>query len=149
MKIKDVMTKDIISCDINTSLKEASLMMLNYDIGFLPIKKNKKVVGVLTDRDIVTNGLANGNQKIEEIMQTNLIAIDENDALSSAIELMKKNKIRRLLVKNDKKLVGVIAISDIVNNFTKNKDIVEMLKCILEINKNTDISNLKVDDFEL
>jgi len=149
MKIKDVMTKDIISCDINTSLKEASLMMLNYDIGFLPIKKNKKVVGVLTDRDIVIYGLANGNQKIEEIMQTNLIAIDENDALSSAIELMKKNKIRRLLVKNDKKLVGVIAISDIVNNFTKNKDIVEMLKCILEINKNTDISNLKVDDFEL
>lgn len=149
MKIKDVMTKDIISCDINTSLKEASLMMLNYDIGFLPIKKNKKVVGVLTDRDIVIYGLANGSQKIEEIMQTNLIAIDENDALSSAIELMKKDKIRRLLVKNDKKLVGVIAISDIVNNFTKNKDIVEMLKCILEINKNTDISNLKVDDFEL
>lgn len=149
MKIKDVMTKDIISCDINTSLKEASLMMLNYDIGFLPIKKNKKVVGVLTDRDIVIYGLANGNKKIEEIMQTNLIAIDENDALSSAIELMKKDKIRRLLVKNDKKLVGVIAISDIVNNFTKNKDIVEMLKCILEINKNTDISNLKVDDFEL
>ena len=149
MNIKNLMTKDIITCDIKDTLKDAALLMLNYDIGFLPIKKDNKVVGVLTDRDIVIYGIANDNKNIKEIMQKKLISIDENDSLSGAIEIMKKNKIRRLLVKKDKKLTGILAISDIINSFSNNKSIVEMLKCILEINKNNDISNLKVSDFEL
>ena len=149
MKVKDIMTKDVISCDINSSLKDAALLMLNYDIGFLPIKNEKKVIGCITDRDIVIYGVANENKKIEEIMQKNLITIDEEDNITEAIESMKKNKIRRLIVKNQKKLTGIISLADIVNNFSKNKDIVEMLKCINEIKQNCDISNLKVTDFEL
>jgi len=147
LKIKDIMTKDIISCDIKASLKDAALLMLNYDIGFLPIKNNKKIIGCLTDRDIVIYGIANENKKVEDCMKKNLIIIDEKDSILDAIDTMKKFK--RLLIKNNNKLRGILSISDIVNNCSKNKDIVEMLKCILEINKNCNVSLLKVDDFKL
>ena len=149
MKVKDIMTKDIISCDIKSSLKDAALLMLNYDIGFLPIKKNKKVVGCLTDRDIVIYGVANENYKIEDSMKSVLVTINEESEIIDAINAMKEFKVRRLLVKKDKKLTGVISIADIVNNFSKNKDIVEMLKCIFEIDKNSNTSSLEVNDFEL
>ena len=149
MKVKDIMTKDIISCDVNASLKDAALLMLNYDIGFLPIKKNKKVIGCLTDRDIVILGVANENKKIEDCMKNVLITINHECEINEAIELMKEYKVRRLLVKNKSKLVGIISIADIVNNYVKNKEIVEMLKQILEIDKNSNVCFLKINDFEL
>lgn len=149
MKIKEIMTKDIISCNINSSLKDAALLMLKYDIGFLPIKKNKKVIGCLTDRDIVIYNIANENNKIEDAMKSVLITIDENNNIVDAINLMKKFKIRRLIVKNGKKLTGIISIADIINNFSKSEDITEMLKCIFEINKNSHISSIDIRDFEL
>jgi len=149
MKIKEIMTKEIISCDIKSSLKEAALLMLNYDIGFLPIKKGKKVVGCLTDRDIVIYGIANENDRIESCMKSVLVTIDADADIVEAIETMKKFKVRRLLVKSENKLNGIISISDIVNNYSKNKEIVEMLKIILEINKNCDIDDTNIKDFEL
>ena len=62
----------IVVGSINDSLKDVSLLMLNYDIGFLPIKNKKKIVGVLTDRDLVINGIVN-NSAISDIMNRTLI----------------------------------------------------------------------------
>ena len=59
--IEKIMTKDIIYLDCTKTIKEASSKMLKYDIGFLPIVKDKKIIGVLTDRDIATTILANAN----------------------------------------------------------------------------------------
>ena len=73
MKVKDIMTKDIVSCNINDEFKEVAKLMLNYDIGFIPVKKDKKVVGVITDRDMVIYGLANDNNSIEKCMKTILV----------------------------------------------------------------------------
>ncbi len=149
MKIKDIMTKDIVSSDIDSSIKDAALLMLNYDIGFLPIKKGNKIVGCLTDRDLVIYGIANDNKELSNSMKNTLITIDENENVLKAIEIMKNFKIRRLLVKNGKKLTGIISLSDIISKYDKNKDIIEMLKCIFSIDKNANTSDLKVNDFEL
>ena len=145
MKVKDIMTRDIVVGSINDSLKDVSLLMLNYDIGFLPIKNKKKIVGVLTDRDLVINGIVN-NSAISDIMNRTLITINYN---SSCIDTMKKYRVRRLLVVDEKKIVGIISISDIINNYNKSKEIMSLLKNILIIDKNCDDSLLSVKDFLL
>ena len=78
MKIKDIMNKDIISCDINSSIYEVAKKMLEYNIGFIPITSNDNIVGVLTDRDIVVKILANKDDKIKGYLSDILITIDIN-----------------------------------------------------------------------
>lgn len=148
MKIKEIMSKDIIYTDYNSSLKEAAILMLKNDIGFLPVKKDKKIIGCLTDRDITIYGIANDEKNVRDIMKNVLITIDENNNIIEAIKLMKTFKIRRLIVKSNKKISGIISISDIINS-CKEKDIIDMLKSILRIDKNHQEYLFSVKDFEL
>ena len=149
MKVKNIMTKDIVTCNIDDDFKKIAKLMLNYDIGFIPVKKEKKVVGVITDRDMVIYGLANENNAIEKCMKSILITVNSNDSIKKCLEIMKKYKVRRLLVKNNKKLVGVISLADIVNNYKKNKEIISLLTCLFEINRNYNYFDTDVSDFIL
>ena len=149
MKVKDIMTKDIVSCNINDEFKEVAKLMLNYDIGFIPVKKDKKVVGVITDRDMVIYGLANENNSIEKCMKTILVTVNSNDSIKKCFEIMKRYKVRRLLVKDNKKLVGVISLADIINNYNRSKEIISLFKCLFEINSNCNCFDTDVDDFPL
>ena len=149
MKVKDIMTKDIVSCNINDEFKEVAKLMLNYDIGFIPVKKDKKVVGVITDRDMVIYGLANENNSIEKCMKTILVTVNSNDSIKKCFEIMKRYKVRRLLVKDNKKLVGVISLADIINNYNRSKEIISLFKCLFEISRNYNCFDTDVDDFPL
>lgn len=149
MKVKDIMTKDIVSCNINDEFKEVAKLMLNYDIGFIPVKKDKKVVGVITDRDMVIYGLANENNSIEKCMKTILVTVNSNDSIKKCFEIMKRYKVRRLLVKDNKKLVGVISLADVINNYNRSKEIISLFKCLFEINSNCNCFDTDVDDFPL
>lgn len=148
MTIKDIMSQDIIFGSSSDSIQQAARLMAQYDIGFLPIRNSKRVIGCVTDRDLAIYGLANDTYKVSDIMKPVLITVSENSTILDAIKIMKTFKIRRLIVKNNKKIVGIISISDIINK-SKEKDIVDMLKSILKIDKNTQISHLSVKDFEL
>lgn len=149
MKVKNIMTKDIITCDIQDSFEEVSKLMLTYDIGFLPVKKEKKIIGVITDRDVVIYGLANKNNTIEKCIHSTLITVNSNDSIKKCMEIMKKYKVRRLLVKDKNKLVGVISIADIINNYKKSKEILKLLNSIFEINCNCNCFDTDVNDFPL
>jgi len=149
MKVKNIMSKDIVSCNINDEFKEVAKLMLNYDIGFIPVKKDKKVVGVITDRDMVIYGLANENNSIEKCMKTILVTVNSNDSIKKCLEIMKKYKVRRLLVKDNKKLVGVISLADVINNYNRSKEIISLFKCLFEINRNCNCFDTDVDDFPL
>ena len=82
-------------------------------------------------------------------MNRTLITINYNSSIKSCIDTMKKYRVRRLLVVDEKKIVGIISISDIVNNYNKSKEIMSLLKNILIIDKNCDDSLLSVKDFLL
>ena len=118
MKVKNFMCSSLVVFDINSSLNELANTMKKYDIGFVPIANKNKIVGVLTDRDIVTRILANNDNKIDGYLTTELITIDSNDEISKAINLMTKHKIKRLLVVENNKLVDYEIIS---HNETKEK----------------------------
>jgi len=148
MKVKQFMSKSIITADIDISLPELSKIMKENDIGIIPIKDKNEIIGVITDRDIVIKIIANNDNKIKGYINTNIISVDLNDNIEKALKLMEKNKVKRLLVKNEDGFVGIISLSDIINNADNNL-FVNAIKSIWEINKNTDKYEIKIDQFYL
>ena len=145
--IEKIMNKNLIILN-DSSLEDIAKAMKRYDVGMVIIKENNKIKGIITDRDIVTKILANKDNKIKEYLTTNLVSIDINSDINEAIDLMKKHKIKRLLVKKDNKLVGVLSLSDLLN-IVDNSILIETYKTIFSINRNTDKYLTDIDEFEL
>lgn len=147
MLVKDCMCRDLIVLDINTSIQEIGKIMKEYDIGFVPIHKSNKIIGVLTDRDIVTRIISNNDDKIEGYISRDLIRIDENENLNEALDLMAKNRTKRLLVTNENKVTGILSLSDLLG-YDSDK-VIECIKDIYTIHRNNDKYITRVDEFEL
>ena len=151
MKLKDIMTESIISCDIKDFMIDAAKKMKKNDIGFLPIVQNKKIVGVMTDRDIVVKALANNGKEaqISSYMTKELITISENADLNDAIELMGQKRVKRLLVVSDHRVVGILSLADLLSYIT---DTEKLLHCLQEMNfvsKNKANQEAEIDEFYL
>jgi CBS domain-containing protein len=120
MQIKDVMTREVECIEPNQSVKEAAVRMKETDVGPLPICEDGRVVGILTDRDIVVRSTAQGTHpnemKVRNVMSSNIICVRDDEDLSTAEQLMEQNQIRRLpVVDRHQKLAGIIGIADIAN----------------------------------
>ena len=116
MLVKEIMNKVcVITSDI--TLKKAAGLMLENNMGSLIILKKSKLAGILTERDIIKN-LSSLNKNISKIMTKKLITISQNAPLESAAEIMKKNKIKRIIVIDNKKTkpIGIITATDIIVN---------------------------------
>lgn len=148
LKLENIMTKDLIIKDINSSIYDIAKTMKEKDIGFVPISNNKTIIGVLTDRDLVVKILANNDDKIESYINRDLIRISINSSIEDAVNLMGLKKVKRLLVENNNKLVGILSLSDILNNLN-NETLIENIKKIFTINRNTDEYLTKINEFKL
>ncbi len=118
MKIKDVMTVDVESLDPDASLEEAAGMMSAYEVGGIPILEGGRVVGVLTDRDIVLRGVAAGldprETKVDEIMSVELVSCNENCDARRAERLMRDSGVSRIIVLDDDgRLAGIATLADV------------------------------------
>lgn len=145
--IEKIMSKNLIVLN-DSNLEDIAKAMKRYDVGMVIINENNKIKGIITDHDIVTKILANKDNKIKEYLTTNLVSIDINSDINEAIALMKKHKIKRLLVKKNNKLVGVLSLSDLLNT-VDNNILIETYKTIFSINRNTDKYLTDIDEFEL
>ena len=145
--IEKIMSKNLIVLN-DSNLEDIVKAMKRYDVGMVIINENNKIKGIITDRDIVTKILSNKDNKIKEYLTTNLVSIDINSDINEAIDLMKKHKIKRLLVKKNNKLVGVLSLSDLLNT-VDNNILIETYKTIFSINRNTDKYLTDIDEFEL
>lgn len=148
MKIEHIMSKNIVVIDLDTKIEEIAKIMLEKDIGFVPISKQNKIIGVLTDRDIVTKIIANKDDKIEGYINRNIISLNINDSIENAIQLMGNKKIKRLLIENNNTLVGILSISDIIHNVEEHL-LIENIKKIWEIYRNTDEYPTNIKEFKL
>ena len=149
MKVKDIMTKYLITCENDSSIHQISQKMKEFDIGFMIITNKNKIEGIITDRDIVIEMIANYDHKISDYIQKNIQTIDENNTIENALEIMKDKKIKRLLVTNQAKAVGVLSISDILNKTEQTEKLLQALKSIYRIQKNTDKYRTEIDEFYL
>jgi len=115
-KVKDYMTKEVETCSLLDNVYEAAVKMKENNCGAIPIVDGKRLVGIITDRDIVIRGIAEKRPpslKIDGIMTKEVITISEDDSIYTAAKLMAEHQIRRLPVVKNGELVGIIALGDI------------------------------------
>lgn len=148
LKIEHFMSRNLVVSDINSTIYDIALKMKQNDIGFIPINEGSKIVGVITDRDIVVKAIANKDTKIKDYINKDLIKININKDAVDAIELMGKKKVKRLLVEDNNKLVGIISLSDIINN-VDSISLYDNVKKIYAIYRNTDEYLTKINEFEM
>lgn len=149
MKVKDIMTKYLITAESNSSIHQIAQKMKEFDIGFMIITNDHKIEGIITDRDIVIEMIANYDHKVKDYIRKNIETIDESKTVENALHIMKNKKIKRLLVTDKNKAVGVLSISDILNKVEEKDKIIETFKSIYEIQKNTDLYKTEIDEFYL
>jgi CBS domain-containing protein len=116
--ITDVMSANPCAIDASKPVAYAAKMMKQEDVGLAPIVEGDRLVGALTDRDIVTRVIAEGRDPqsvpVREVASTDLVTIDPQQDLDEALRLMASNQVRRLpVVAEDGRLVGVLAQADV------------------------------------
>ena len=118
-QVRDIMEKNVITIDINETVNNAANQMKENDISFLVIIKNGKPVGVVSERDFVQklciNNQNSSDVKISDIMSYKFRWVSPTTKIEDAIQKMLNNNIRRLLILDDEKLVGVITQTDLAS----------------------------------
>lgn len=114
IKVKDIMKK-VITIDKDITLKKAAQIMSKMQIGSLVFMRGKHVAGILTERDVIKH-ISSLNRKISSIVRKKVISVDLNHKIEEAAMIMAKHKIKRLLVTEKGKLVGIITATDIIAN---------------------------------
>src|SRR5215207_7272552 len=112
-RIKEVMTRDVRACEPNATVADAAKVMAQEDVGPVPIVEDGRLVGIVTDRDIVVRVVAQGRDPnattVREIASTELVTVSPDDALNRLAE----RQVRRLPVVEGDRLVGIVAQADI------------------------------------
>lgn len=150
MNLIDVMSKKIIVGDIKDDIVKISNIMKDNDIGFVPIADGNKIVGVITDRDIVTKIISNNDidADITSYMTKDIISVSSDSDISLVLDVMKKHKIKRLLITEDNKVIGIVSISDIL--FCKiDTKLLSSIKEIWEVGPNIHKYETEIDEFYL
>ena len=122
MRIKHVMTKDPRCCVPSDSAQRAASVMRDEHAGIVPViddEQSRKVAGVVTDRDLCMNVVAEGRDPktvpVAQCMTTKVVTCSPNDSVEKATELMREQQIRRVPVVNEQgELQGIVALADLV-----------------------------------
>jgi CBS domain-containing protein len=118
-KIRDIMTSDVETCTLLDNVFEVAVKMKDLNVGAIPIVDGDKLVGMITDRDIVIRGVAEKHppsSKVEAVMSNHLVTATQDMTTEEATKLMAEHKIRRLPVVEGDKLVGIVALGDFAVN---------------------------------
>jgi CBS domain-containing protein len=121
MKVKDAMHKGVDWVGPETPVAELAKLMCDHDIGAIPIGEDDKLIGMVTDRDIVCKGLAQRGfdarvTTARDVMTEGIHCCREDDDLAKAIRHMEELRVRRLPVINkSKRMIGMLSLGDISN----------------------------------
>jgi len=141
-KCNEVMTKKPVCCLPDDFVSEAAELMKKEQVGSIPIiedEQTRKLVGIVTDRDltirIVAEGLDAKSTKVETIMTRNVVTCSAEDDLQKAVDTMSKHQLRRIpVVDEDHKILGIIAQADVAMHFDHPKRTAAMVKEISQAN---------------
>ena len=116
MKVADVMTRKVQLASPNDSLMEVAKRMTKEDVGFLPVGENDRLVGTITDRDIVARAVAQGKDgqaRVRDAMTQDVKYCFEDESIEDVVQNTSDIQLRRLPVLNrDKRLVGIVSLAD-------------------------------------
>jgi CBS domain-containing protein len=113
--VRDVMTKDPQTVEPGDSIEDAARKMRDADTGALLVVDGDDLKGIVTDRDIVTGAIAEGNTdaKVEDVCSSDTTTIEPDAELGDAIAKMREAKVRRLPVVEDGDPVGIVSLGDL------------------------------------
>src|SRR4030095_1147996 len=116
--VQEAMSSNPCAIDADKPVAYAAKMMKDEDVGLAPIVEGERLVGTLTDRDIVTRVVAEGKDPqsipVREVASTSLVTVDPEQDLDEALGVMARHQVRRLpVVEEDGRLVGVLAQADV------------------------------------
>jgi CBS domain-containing protein len=122
MKVKEIMSHELQGVHAESSLQDAAERMRALDVGSLPVVSadRNRVVGMVTDRDIVVRGVSRGEdvkkQAVSSVMTRNLVCVRAEDELVDASKAMKAKQVRRVLVLNNRdQPVGILSVGDLAS----------------------------------
>ena len=121
MRAEEIMTRDPATCTPETRIQDVAHLMLEHDCGEIPIiddRETRRLVGVITDRDIAVRAVAEGRSptdtRASEVMSSSVVTGTSDASLDECLELMERHQIRRLpIVDKDGRCIGIIAQADI------------------------------------
>ncbi len=118
MFVKDIMQKNVHKTESSTTVSEAAKAMKDKDVGYLLVVEGPKLVGIITEEDIVEKVVSEGREpedvKIAEIMVRDVIYIESGRTLEDAAQLMTRHKIKKLPVVENKKMLGIVTAHDMI-----------------------------------
>ncbi|MGN1298926.1 MAG: CBS domain-containing protein [Candidatus Scatovivens sp.] len=136
------MCSSVIKVEPEEKLLQVAKLMKENDIGCVPVCDNKnKVLGFITDRDIITKCVANNGNcseiKVSDVMETNVIKTTPDTDIEDASKTMEENQIRRLPVIEDGKIVGILSLGDLARHQDISaKEVGYTFECVCEDNCN-------------
>lgn len=118
MKISEIMTSDFEMIDSTKSLTDAAREMKSLNVGALPVRDGTTLIGIVTDRDIVIRGLAQGQNpdttQVKDIVSPEVVYCFDDDSVEDAVRLMEDHQVRRLIVcDHDRTPVGIVSLGDL------------------------------------
>jgi CBS domain-containing protein len=131
-RCREIMTSNVTTASRAMTLREVAALMRDGDMGSLPVTEDKKLIGIVTDRDIVVRAIADGREAstpIGEVMTTEIYSMRENDFVFEAIRLMGDRQVRRVPIINEAgELAGIIAMADVALETEDEREIAETLE---------------------
>ncbi|MCP1306009.1 CBS domain-containing protein [Paenibacillus tyrfis] len=138
--LREIMTTDCSTVTLKDNVYEAAVKMKQEDTGFIPVVEEKKLIGVLTDRDLVIRGYAEkreGSAAIKQVMSDRVVSVPPETTVDEAAKIMAKEQIRRLPVVENGELVGIVSIGDLAVRDKFEDEAGEALSQISEQDKQT------------
>jgi CBS domain-containing protein len=134
MKVKELMVKDVITLQNDTSALEATRLLNKHKIGCLVVLRNRDIEGILTERDLLERVLEKCRSpeetKISEIMTKDVIVGKPDMEIGEATRIMEKNKVKKLPIVEKSHLVGIVTITDIARVTSVDKKTIELVDAL-------------------
>merc|ERR1711941_18196 len=136
LRLNDVITKNPHCLKENDSILQAAKLMKEQGVGVLPVvDNNRKPCGIVTDRDIVLRCIGEGHDynqcKMKDVLSKNVQKIYEDQTINEALDIMKKNQLRRLVcVDRNDKLCGLLSLCDIAQKVNDNNLLGDLVRNI-------------------
>ena len=131
-RCREIMTGNVKTANREMSLREVAVLMRDGDMGAMPVVENNKLIGIVTDRDIVVRAIAEGKNfdtPIGVVMTTEIFSVKPDDFVFEAIRLMGDRQVRRIPVTTESgELAGIIAMADIALEMEDEREIAETLE---------------------
>jgi CBS domain-containing protein len=139
-KCSEVMTREPACCEPGESIVDVAATMKAEDVGSVPVvesHEDKKLIGIVTDRDLVVKVLAGGadvqRATVRDAMTSNPASCRENDDVTKAVQLMSERQVRRMPIVDDAgRLKGIIAQADVATRFNRDQMTGELVEAISE-----------------